>query len=76
MGKPAQPHGKISRCAKLRSTKCGPEKGEDFITVRLHINLLDSTVDGRTGAVVNGSNLDPIDFEESWTFDRPVSPCS
>jgi predicted lipid-binding transport protein (Tim44 family) len=61
---------------ELRSTKCGPENGEDFMTVRLHVNLLDSTVDGRTGAVVNGGNFDPIDFEESWTFNRPVSPNS
>jgi predicted lipid-binding transport protein (Tim44 family) len=40
------------------------ENGDDFITVRLHVNLLDSTVDGRTAAVVNGSNFDPIDFED------------
>lgn len=52
------------------------ENGEDFITVRLHANLLDYTVDAQTGAVVNGSNSDPIQFEEYWTFNRPVGPNS
>ncbi len=50
------------------------ENGEDFITVRLHANLLDYTVDAKTGAVVSGSNSDPIEFEEYWTFTRPVGP--
>jgi predicted lipid-binding transport protein (Tim44 family) len=52
------------------------ENGEDFITVRLHANLLDYTVDGRTGEVVSGSNSDPIEFQEYWTFNRPVGPNS
>ena len=52
------------------------ENGEDFITVRLHANLLDYTVDAGTGAVVSGSNSDPIQFEEYWTFNRPVGPNS
>ena len=50
------------------------ENGEDFITVRLYANLLDYTVDAKTGAVVNGSNSDPIEFQEYWTFNRPVGP--
>ena len=52
------------------------ENGEDFITVRLHANLLDYTIDAGTGAVVSGSNSDPIQFEEYWTFNRPVGPNS
>ena len=52
------------------------ENGEDFITVRLHANLLDYTVDANTGAVVSGSNSDPVEFEEYWTFSRPVGPNS
>ena len=52
------------------------ENGEDFITVRLHANLLDYTVDAKTGAVVSGSNSDPIEFQEYWTFNRPVGPNS
>ena len=50
------------------------ENGADFITVRLHANLLDYTVDTKTGDVVSGSNSDPIKFEEYWTFTRPVGP--
>jgi predicted lipid-binding transport protein (Tim44 family) len=36
--------------------------------------LLDYTVDAKTGAVVSGSNSDPIEFEEYWTFTRAVGP--
>jgi predicted lipid-binding transport protein (Tim44 family) len=55
-------------------TEVWTESGEDFITVRLHANLLDYTVDANTGAVVSGSNSDPIEFQEYWTFSRPVGP--
>ena len=48
------------------------ENGEDFITVRLHANLLDYTIDSSTGAVVGGSNSEPVEFEEYWTFSRQV----
>ncbi|HEY2918786.1 MAG TPA: Tim44 domain-containing protein [Candidatus Binatia bacterium] len=55
-------------------TEVWTENGEDYITVRLLANLLDYNVDARTGAVVSGSNSDPIQFEEYWTFSRPVGP--
>ncbi|HEX7229878.1 MAG TPA: Tim44 domain-containing protein [Candidatus Binatia bacterium] len=55
-------------------TEAWTENGADFITVRLHANLLDYTVDARTGNVVSGSNADPIEFEEYWTFSRLVGP--
>jgi len=48
------------------------EAGNDFITVRFHANLLDYTVDETTGEVVSGSKIDPVKFEEFWTFTRPV----
>jgi predicted lipid-binding transport protein (Tim44 family) len=64
----AQPHG------EYRSAREWAESGEDFITVRLHANLLDYTVDAKTDAVVSGSISDPIEFEEYWTFTRPVGP--
>jgi predicted lipid-binding transport protein (Tim44 family) len=54
-------------------TEAWTENGEDFITVRLFANLLDYTVDSR-GAVVNGSDSDSVEFEEYWTFTRPVGP--
>ena len=55
-------------------TEVWTENGEDYITVRLLANLLDYTVDAKTGAVVSGSNSDPVQFEEYWTFSRPVGP--
>jgi predicted lipid-binding transport protein (Tim44 family) len=55
-------------------TEAWTENGADFITVRVHANLLDYTADAKTGAVVSGSNSDPIEFEEYWTFTRPVGP--
>ena len=55
-------------------TEVWTENGEDYITVRLLANLLDYNIDAKTGAVVSGSNSDPIQFEEYWTFSRPVGP--
>ncbi|MGH7873442.1 MAG: Tim44 domain-containing protein [Candidatus Binatia bacterium] len=57
-------------------TEVWTESGSDFITVRLRANLLDYTVDVKTGSVVTGSNSDPVEFEEYWTFTRPVGPNS
>ena len=50
------------------------ENGEDYITVRLRANLLDYTADVKSGAVVSGSDSAPVEFEEYWTFTRPVGP--
>lgn len=57
-------------------TKAWTESGQDYITVRLRANLLDFTVDEKSGAVVQGSNSEPVEFEEFWTFSRPVGPNS
>jgi predicted lipid-binding transport protein (Tim44 family) len=54
-------------------TEAWTENGEDFITVRFFANLLDYTVDDK-GTVVNGSDSEPVEFEEFWTFTRPVGP--
>jgi len=48
------------------------EAGKDFITVRFLANLLDYTTDETTGQVISGSKMDPVKFEEFWTFTRPV----
>ncbi len=48
------------------------EGGEDFITVKVYANLLDYTIDERTGQVVSGSRTEPVKFNEYWTFTRPV----
>ncbi|HYJ15020.1 MAG TPA: TIM44-like domain-containing protein [Candidatus Limnocylindria bacterium] len=55
-------------------TEVWTESGEDFITVRLHANLLDFTVDEKSGNVVVGSDSEPVEFEEFWTYSRPVGP--
>ncbi|MBI3065721.1 MAG: Tim44 domain-containing protein [Deltaproteobacteria bacterium] len=57
-------------------TEAWTESGEDFITVRIKANLLDYTVDHKTGAVISGSNSEAVEFEEYWTFTRPVGPNS
>ncbi|MBM2806769.1 MAG: Tim44 protein [Deltaproteobacteria bacterium] len=54
-------------------TEVWTESGEDFITVRLFANLLDYTADDR-GTVVSGSDTEPVQFQEFWTFTRPVGP--
>lgn len=50
------------------------ENGEDYITVRFLANLIDYTVDEKSGAVVSGSDSEAVRFEEYWTFNRPVGP--
>jgi predicted lipid-binding transport protein (Tim44 family) len=48
------------------------EGGKAFVTVHFLANLLDYTVDERTGRVVGGSKENPSKFEEYWTFARPA----
>lgn len=55
-------------------TEVWTESGQDYITVRLHANLVDYTVDAKSGAVISGNNSEPIEFNEYWTFTRPVGP--
>lgn len=69
--------GKINRLENIavRSVEvmeAWQESGEDYITVLVYANLLDYTVDEKTGSVVAGNKIDPIKFEEYWTFSRPV----
>lgn len=71
--------GQINRMENiaLRSsdiTEVWTETGQDYITVRLQANLMDYTIDEKSGAVVAGSNSEPVNFEEFWTFSRPVGP--
>ena len=57
---------------KVEITDAWQEPGDDFITVLISANLLDYTVDQGTGSIVAGSNLEPVKFEEYWTFTRPI----
>ena len=48
------------------------EQGKEYVTLRFYANLLDYTVDEKTGAVVEGDKNQPKKFEEYWTYLREV----
>lgn len=50
----------------------GSEDGEDFVTVLFTANLLDYTVDDKTGEVLSGSDTEPVKFAEEWSWARPL----
>ena len=50
----------------------GVQGREIFITVRFTANLLDYTVDEKSGEVVRGDSENSVKFEEAWTFATPV----
>jgi predicted lipid-binding transport protein (Tim44 family) len=52
-------------------TEAWQESGQDFATVHFLANLLDYTTD-EGGQVLEGSRVEPVKFEEFWTFTRPV----
>jgi predicted lipid-binding transport protein (Tim44 family) len=56
---------------KVEIVAAGSEGGEDFVTVLFTANLLDYTVDDKTGALVEGSMTEPVKFAEQWTWARP-----
>ena len=71
--------GRINRLENIavRSvtvTEAWQESGQDYVTVDFLANLLDYTVDERSGQVVEGSRTEPVKFEEFWTLVRPVGP--
>ena len=57
---------------KVEIVAAGSDNGEDFVTVLFTANLLDYTVDDKTGAVVEGSMTEPVKFAEKWTWARPI----
>jgi predicted lipid-binding transport protein (Tim44 family) len=56
----------------LEIVQAGSDNQEDFVTVLFAANLLDYTVDDKTGELVEGSMTTPIKFSEEWTWARPV----
>jgi len=50
----------------------GSKGGEDFITVLFTANLLDYTVDDKSGDLLAGSMTEPVKFAEEWSWARPV----
>jgi predicted lipid-binding transport protein (Tim44 family) len=57
---------------QVEIVEAGQERGEEYVTVRLYANLLDYTVDEKTGQVVSGDSREPVKFVEYWTFTRNV----
>lgn len=57
---------------EVNITEAWQESGQDFITMRVYANLLDYTVDEKSGEVVSGSKIELEKFEEYWSFTRPV----
>ena len=56
---------------KVEVTEAWQESSKDYITVLFTANLLDYTVDDKSGEVVAGDRHNPVKFEEFWTFCRP-----
>lgn len=57
---------------RLEITAAGSDNGEDFVTVLFTANLLQYTVDEKTGELLEGSMTEPVKFAEKWTWARPV----
>lgn len=57
---------------RIETTEIWQEMGKDYVTVLLTANLLDYTVDDKTGEVIGGDKLNPVKFEEFWTFCREI----
>jgi predicted lipid-binding transport protein (Tim44 family) len=50
----------------------GSDSGEDFLTVLFTANLLDYTVDDKSGELISGSMTEPVKFAEEWSWARPL----
>lgn len=51
--------------------RAGSDGLEDFVTVLVTANLLDYTVDDKSGELISGSMTSPVKFKEEWTWARP-----
>lgn len=52
--------------------QAGSDGREDFVTVLFTANLLDYTVNDKSGELISGSMTDPVKFREEWTWARPA----
>ncbi len=68
--------GQINRIENIAVRACTlieawQESGkEEYATLRFRANLTDYTVDESSGSVIAGDQVQPIKFEEDWTFVR------
>jgi predicted lipid-binding transport protein (Tim44 family) len=49
------------------------ETNAEYATVAMQYEMIDATVDKRSGRVISGSTTDPEVITEVWTFMRPVN---
>ncbi len=49
----------------------GRESGFEYVKIRFNANLLDYSVEEASGRVIDGSNREPVKFQEVWTLARP-----
>jgi len=56
----------------VKIVAAGSESGEDFVTVLFTANLLDYTVDDKSGELISGSMTEPVKFAEEWSWARPL----
>jgi predicted lipid-binding transport protein (Tim44 family) len=50
--------------------RAGSDGLEDLVTVLVTANLLDYTVDDKSGELISGSMTSPVKFKEEWTWAR------
>ncbi len=55
---------------KIEIVNAGSDGSEDFVTVLFTANLLDYTIDEKSGELVDGSMTTPVKFAEEWTWAR------
>jgi len=55
---------------KVEPAEVWQESGRHYITVLFTANLLDYTVDDESGKLISGDKLNPVKFQEFWTFSR------
>lgn len=48
------------------------ERGMEYATLRFRASLTDYTVDEASGQVFSGDRVQPVKFEEDWTFVREI----
>ncbi len=56
---------------KVELVDGGSDGREDYATVLFTANLLDYTVDEKSGDLIEGSMTTPVKFAEKWTWARP-----
>ncbi len=57
---------------QVKVVDAGSNDGEDFVTVLFTANLLDYTVDDKSGDLRSGSMTEPVKFAEEWSWARPA----